>query len=60
MRKILLEMANDENTPVDIFDLKFGEVELEYRRYVLLVEETVQSSYKGSIGYDRKGAYWAE
>lgn len=53
-------MANDENTPVDIFDLKFGEVELEYRRYVLLVEETVQRSYKRSIGYDRKGAYWAE
>lgn len=53
-------MTNDENTSVDIFELKFAEVELKYRRYVLLVEETVQSLYKGSLGYDRKEAYWAE
>lgn len=60
LKKILLQIANDENTPVDIFDLKFDKVKLEYNRYIFLVEETIQSSYKGSIGYDREETYWAE
>ena len=60
LKKILLKLANDENTPVDIFDLKFDEVELKYNRSVFLVEETIQTSYLGSIGYNRKELYWDE
>lgn len=45
---------------MDIFDLKFDKVKLEYSRNIFLVEETIQSSYKGTIEYDRKEPYWAE
>ena len=56
--KILSELLSDDEMPADIFDLEFGKVELKYNKSIVAVEETVHTSYHGSIGYDREESYW--
>lgn len=57
MKKIISEMAYNDDYPADIFDLKLNKVELKFRN-VLAVTEKVHISYQGSIGYKREEEYW--
>ena len=57
LRALLIKLGSDENTPNDVCNAKFGEVN-ETVREVIFCSAHVESDYSASIGYDRKEEYW--
>ena len=59
LRKLLIELASSSNTPVDVVNAKFGEVE-ESVREAIVCSAHIEMDYSASIGYDRQETYWTK
>ena len=57
-RRIVLKLLEDDNLPADIFDIEFGEVQLNYDNVIAVADCKIHTKYDGSIGYERKEDYW--
>jgi hypothetical protein len=57
IREVLILLATNADTPVDVVNAKFGEVK-ERTREAILCTAHVESDYSASIGYDRTEEYW--
>ena len=56
MRKLLIELASNYNTPNDVCTASFGEVQ-ECEKAVIACSAHVETDYSASVGYDRKEQY---
>ncbi|MBE6778979.1 MAG: hypothetical protein E7541_06300 [Ruminococcaceae bacterium] len=56
LRQVLIHLAKQSKTPVDVVDAEFGAVR-ELRKEVILCEAFVEGSCTASVGYDRQEPY---
>lgn len=56
LRQVLIHLAKQSETPVDVVDATFGEIR-ELRKEILLCEAQVEGTCTASVGYDRQEPY---
>lgn len=57
MRNVFIDLADDPNSPEDIFDSEFGTVIREIDQYLCVIYD-VNVAYSASVGYDRRETYY--
>lgn len=58
-RKVLIDLTERKETPIDVLDSQFGEVSEREREY-LLVSGEVDLNYSCTVGYDRQEEYYEQ